>query len=78
MRTLTVTEAKSGLSGLVERVLAGEEVTIGRRGKPEVRLVAVARADTPRRLGSIDVPDYWMADDFDAPLSDVEHDFDPT
>lgn len=77
MRTLTVTEAKAGLSELLERVLAGDEVTIGRRGKPEVRLVAVARTDAPRPLGTIEVDDYWMSDDFDAPMDDVESDFDP-
>lgn len=78
MRTLTVTEAKAGLSQIVERVLAGEEVTIGRRGRPEIRLVAVQRDPRPRPLGSIVVDDYRMSDDFDAPLPDVADAFDPT
>lgn len=77
MRTVTVTEAKASLSNLVERVLAGEDVTIGRRGKAEVRLVPLHRAQEPRPLGSIEVADYFMSDDFDAPLDDVADDFDP-
>lgn len=77
MRTLTVSEAKAQLSALLERVLAGEEITIGRRGRAEVRLVAVDRPEAPRPLGSVTVPDYWMADDFDEPLDDVADDFDP-
>ncbi|HET8930128.1 MAG TPA: type II toxin-antitoxin system prevent-host-death family antitoxin [Acidimicrobiales bacterium] len=75
MAVLTVTAAKASLSGLLERALAGEEITIGRRGKAEVRLVPVDRLDEQRQLGTIDVPDYFMSDDFDAPLDDVADDF---
>lgn len=75
MATVNVSEAKASLSQLVERVLDGEDITIGRRGKAEVRLVAVARATEPRRFGVVDAPGYWMSDDFDAPLAAVEDDF---
>lgn len=75
MATLTVSAAKASLSSLVERVLAGEEISIGRRGKPEVRLVRVDRSDRPRTLGGIEVPNYFMSDDFDAPLDEVADDF---
>jgi prevent-host-death family protein len=78
MRTVTVSEAKATLSELLERVLEGEDIAIGRRGKAEVRLVAFVRGDEPRPLGVIDVPDYWMSDDFDAPLDDVAQAFDPS
>ncbi len=77
MTVYTVTQAKTHLSRLVERVLAGEQVTIGRRGEPEVRLVIAEHLDGPRPLGSIRVADYWMSDDFDAPLDDVADAFDP-
>jgi len=65
-------EAKTELSRLVERALAGEEVVIARAGVPVVRLVPVV-ARGKRKLGQ------WagrvtMADDFDAPLSDEELD----
>lgn len=39
-------EAKSQLSALVERALAGEQVTIARAGKPVIDLVA-HRTDRP-------------------------------
>lgn len=78
MSTVNVSEAKATLSRLVERVLDGEEITIGRRGKAEVRLVAVDRRCELRQFGTIDAPDYWMSDDFDAPLDDLVEDFDPS
>ena len=59
-------EAKSDLSRLVERALAGEDVVIARAGVPVVRLVPVAKTGQ-RVLGQ------WrgkvkLAEDFDAPL----------
>ncbi len=39
MMVRTLSEAKAQLSALVEQVLSGEEVIIGRAGKPVVRLV---------------------------------------
>ena len=77
IRTVTVSEAKATLSDLLEQALRGEEIAIGRRGKPEVRLVVIDRSTEERPLGAIDVPDYWMSDDFDDPLPDVGDDFDP-
>ncbi len=78
MRTVNVSEAKATLSDLLQRVLGGEDIAIGRRGKAEVRLVAIERSDQPRPLGTVPVADYWMSDDFDAPLDDIEDDFDPS
>lgn len=73
---MTVSEAKAQLSALLERVLAGEEIAIGRRGRAEVQLVAIDRSPKPRPLGVVNVADYWMSDDFDEPLEDLEADFD--
>jgi len=63
-------EAKTELSRLVERALAGEEVVIARAGVPVVRLVPIAQKGQ-RKLGQ------WrgkvrMAPDFDAPLPEEE------
>lgn len=63
-------EAKTELSRLVERALAGEDVVIARAGVPVVRLVPVTQTGK-RKLGQ------WrgmvrMAEDFDAPLPDAE------
>lgn len=57
-------EAKSTLSRLVERALAGEEIVIARNGKPLVRLTPV-----PEKRG-VRIPGrskgrIWMAPDFD-------------
>lgn len=43
-----VLEARNQLSKLIEAAEAGEEVTIARRGRPVVRLVAV-ESDEPTR-----------------------------
>lgn len=64
MRTVTVSEAKASLSALVRRVLDGEEVAIGRRGRPEVVLRRYRPSDdAPRPLGTYDGP-YRMDDEF--------------
>jgi prevent-host-death family protein len=62
--------AKSQLSKLVERALAGEEVVIAKAGKPMVRLVPVRDSDAPRKGGQ------WkgkihIADDFDELPDDI-------
>jgi prevent-host-death family protein len=42
MTTASISEAKAKLSALLERVKAGEEVTITDRGKPVARIVPLA------------------------------------
>jgi len=71
MAVVNIYEAKSQLSELIRRVLAGEEVVIARRNAPMVRLVPVAGARPERRLGTAR-GEVTMADDFDAPLEDFE------
>ena len=65
-------EAKTHLSRLLDRSLAGEEVVIARAGVPLVRLVPVARTTAPTRPGR----GAWagrahMAEDFDATPAEV-------
>lgn len=57
-------QAKTDLSKLVARVLAGEEITIMRAGKPVARLVPIHN----ERVPGIAKGKFWMSDDFDAPL----------
>jgi prevent-host-death family protein len=67
---VNIHEAKTHLSRLLQRVAAGEEVTIARAGVPIARLVAVqAKPNTIRPLGFAR-DQVWVADDFDAPLPD--------
>ena len=71
---MNVHEAKTHLSRLLERAVAGDEVTIARSGNPIVRLVPVSISGG-RPLG-LDAGRIEMADDFDAPLpEDVLEDF---
>jgi len=57
-------EAKSTLSRLVERALAGEDVVIARNGRPLVRLVPVPKKAKPRVPGR-SKGRIWIAPDFD-------------
>jgi prevent-host-death family protein len=51
MRTATITQAKNGLSALIDRVRAGESIVILDRGTPVARLEPiVGRGDTEGRL----------------------------
>jgi prevent-host-death family protein len=47
MRQATITQAKNGLSALIDRVRAGESVVILDRGKPVAVLQPAASADDP-------------------------------
>jgi prevent-host-death family protein len=61
-------EAKTHLSRLVERVERGEEIVIGRAGKPVAKLVPYT-AQRPKRSGyGAWKGRVWIADDFDDPL----------
>jgi prevent-host-death family protein len=67
-------EAKSTLSRLVERALAGEEIVLARAGEPLVKLVPVTRRRTPRQPGKWRGK-VWIADDFDQLPDGVLDDF---
>jgi prevent-host-death family protein len=73
-KAVNIHEAKTHLSRLVERVEAGEEITIARAGRPVARLVPIRRASEPRPLG------LWkgkvvIAPDFDDPLPEFDEAF---
>jgi prevent-host-death family protein len=53
MRTVSLFEAKTHLSRLVEDLTSGveREVVISRHGKPVVRVIPIRPKDTSRRLG---------------------------
>lgn len=66
---VNIHEAKTHLSRLLEAVERGEEVVIARAGQPIATLSAYR---PPRRKiappGSMQGQEWWMADDFDAPV----------
>lgn len=66
---VNIHQAKTHLSRLLQRVAAGEEVTIARSGVPIARLVPIELKKKIRPLG-MDRGRVWVADDFDAPLPD--------
>ncbi|MBX3061143.1 MAG: type II toxin-antitoxin system prevent-host-death family antitoxin [Anaerolineae bacterium] len=72
MQMTNISDEKATLSKLIERVLQGEEIIIGKAGKPVAKLVPFDMNTTPRRLG---VGKWrgqiWMADDFDDLPEDV-------
>ncbi|PWT75266.1 MAG: type II toxin-antitoxin system prevent-host-death family antitoxin [Proteobacteria bacterium] len=70
-------EAKTDLSRLVERAAMGEEIVIAKAGKPMAKLVPIpAVSNLPRKFGQNLLGITYIADDFDAPLSeDVLQDF---
>ena len=51
MAVVTVHKAKTNLSKLIARALAGEEIVIARGRQPVVRLVPVQRAPPKRMFG---------------------------
>ncbi|MCA9897525.1 MAG: type II toxin-antitoxin system prevent-host-death family antitoxin [Ardenticatenaceae bacterium] len=72
MQITNISDAKATLSKLIERVLHGEEVVIGKAGKPVAKLVPYNLETEPRQLG---VGNWhgkiWIADDFDELPEDV-------
>ena len=65
--SVSLYEAKTQLSTLLREVESGAVITITRHGKPVAELrQPVAR--NPARRGSLKSPNFYMADDFDAPL----------
>lgn len=53
MTITNISEAKAQLSALIERVQAGEEIVIGKAGRPVAKLVRFERSDEPRRPGAL-------------------------
>jgi prevent-host-death family protein len=64
---VNIHQAKTHLSRLLQRVGAGEEITIARAGVPIARLVALETARARRPL-DLDRGVYAVPEDFDAPL----------
>ena len=61
---MNVYEAKNQLSKLIDRAANGEEIILGKNGKPLARLVAYRATRAPRRPGE-SRGKIWIAEDFD-------------
>jgi len=64
-------QAKTSLSRLVERALAGEEVVIARNGEPLVKLVPVEKKREPRVPGKYK-GQIWIAPGCFDPMTEEE------
>ena len=70
MGTVNIYEAKTRLSQLVDIAAAGEDVVIGRNGKPLVRITRLEEPKRQIRFGVLKSK-VTIAKDFDAPLPDA-------
>ena len=53
MKTVTIHQAKTNLSRLIERACQGEEIIIARGTKPVVRLVPIVHTKGRRQPGTL-------------------------
>ncbi len=70
MHQVTIHEAKTNLSKLIQEALMGEEVVIAKGRHPLVRLEVLPGAVPKRRIGGSKGLIIEMSNDFDEPLED--------
>jgi prevent-host-death family protein len=76
MTQVSIHEAKTHLSRLIEKVLRGEEVVIAKRHRPVVRLVMEQPEKRDQALGALrglvvrESSDCWEAEDYEESASD--------
>lgn len=74
MQITNISEAKAQLSALVERVRAGEDIIIGKAGRPVARLVKYENSRQARRPGALKGR-IRISDDFDELPEDLAEAF---
>ena len=74
MYVTNISEAKAQLSALIEKAMAGEEVIIGKAGRPVAKLIRYDRSEKPRRPGSLKGK-IKIAEDFDELPADISEAF---
>ena len=67
MEQVNIHQAKTHLSQLLTRAMAGENIVIAKAGKPMVRLVPIENPEEDRVLG-IDEGLFVVPEDFNRPL----------
>jgi prevent-host-death family protein len=68
---ISLYEAKTKLSSLVDRAAAGEEIVIAKNGVPYARLVPIVSRGQ-RRIPANTMRIEYIAPDFDAPDPEIE------
>jgi prevent-host-death family protein len=66
-KVMSLYDAKTNLSALVEEAAAGEEIVIAKNGKPRARLIALPAEQRPAPIFGLYKGQVHIADDFDAP-----------
>ena len=74
MYITNITEAKAHFSALIEKVMSGEEIIIGKAGKPVAKLVRYERREESRQPGALKGK-IKIADDFDKLPDDIAEAF---
>jgi prevent-host-death family protein len=69
---VNIHEAKTHFSRLVERVAAGEEIIIGKAGKPVAKLVPYNAPQPPKRKPGSWKGKLWISPDFDKVDKEIE------
>jgi prevent-host-death family protein len=67
---VNVHELKTHYSKYLEQVTKGEEITLGKHGKPVAKIVPLEKSLEPRKLGALEGK-IWMSDDFDEPMMEL-------
>ena len=70
MDITNISEAKAQLSSLIKKAMAGQEVIIGKAGKPVVKLVRYDRSTQTRQPGALKGK-IAIAEDFDELPADI-------
>jgi prevent-host-death family protein len=71
-KAVTVTEAKTQLSSLIDRAGEGEEIVIRRGSRPVAKLIRYDDPELKRRVPGDLKGKIWISDDFDEPDEELE------
>ena len=71
-QTVGVFYAKTHLSAILEKVSQGSSFTLTKHGHPLARIIPISEPECRPRRGLAKSSEFYMAEDFDAPLDDFE------
>jgi antitoxin (DNA-binding transcriptional repressor) of toxin-antitoxin stability system len=70
MSSVSLQEAQANLASLLHQLIPGEELVIMENNHPLARIVRTEKAQSGRKLGTLQGTVLYIAEDFDAPLDD--------
>ena len=72
MKAITIHQAKTHFSKLIQQAESGKEVIIARGKQPVAKLVPIGPPAAKRGMGWAQGESFWMSEDFDEPLEDFK------